>query len=51
MTVKDNAVYTKDGKGTACQGTVHEYPSDEALIEMGLAALRPFPKAAIVGKP
>jgi len=50
MTVRNNTVYTHDGKGPSCKGTSKTYPSDADLVAMGMAVLQPFPMpSTIVG--
>lgn len=46
MTVTGNHVYTKDGQGSTCNGTLAAYPSDADISRLAAAALAPFPKAA-----
>jgi len=46
MSVFDNKVYTEPGKnGSACNGTVDVWPSDETIEAQANAMLAPFPMA------
>ena len=46
MSVYGNKVYTKDGKGTTCNGTTAAWPADASVTRMGAQTLLPFPMPA-----